>query len=88
MRGEFDSPVLTGDSFTIEAFLPVATSLDYPVRLAALTHGKGLFFSSFDEYRVCPLELGRTAKRRGPDPLDRSKWILYARGAMTTDDMW
>ena len=83
MRGEFDSPVVSGDSFTVEASLPVATSLEYPVRLATLTHGKGLFFSSFDGYRDCPLELGKTTKRRGPDPLDRSKWILYARGAMT-----
>lgn len=83
MRGEFDSPVVTGDSFTVEASLPVATSLEYPVRLATLTHGKGLFFSSFEGYRDCPLELGKTAKRRGPDPLDRAKWILYARGAMT-----
>ena len=82
MRGTFDSPVVTDVSFTLEASLPVATSLDYPVRLASLTHGKGLFFSTFDGYRECPIELGKTAKRRGPDPLDRSKWILYARGAM------
>ncbi|MCH5197781.1 MAG: TetM/TetW/TetO/TetS family tetracycline resistance ribosomal protection protein [Oscillospiraceae bacterium] len=83
MRGEFDSPVITGDSFTLEASLPVATSLDYPVRLASLTNGKGMFFSVFDGYRPCPLELGKTAKRRGPNPLDRAKWILYARDAMT-----
>ena len=86
MRGEFDTPVANGDSFTIEASLPVATSLDYPVRLATLTHGKGLLFSSFDGYRECALHLGKTAKRRGPDPLDRAKWILYARGAMTDED--
>ena len=82
MRGEFDSPLMTGDTFTLEASLPVATSLDYPVQLASLTHGKGLFSSVFDGYRVCPLELGKTAKHRGPDPTDRAKWILYARGAM------
>lgn len=86
MRGEFDTPVISGDSFTVEAFLPVATSLEYPVRLATLTHGKGLFFSTFDGYRECPLELGKTAKRRGPNPLDRAKWILYARGAMTDEN--
>ncbi len=86
MRGEFDTPVMYGDNFSVEAFLPVATSIDYPVRLATLTHGKGLFFSSFDGYRKCPLELGATAKRRGPNPLDRAKWILYARGAMTDEN--
>ena len=85
MRGEFDSPVMTDDTFTLEASLPVATSLDYPVRLAALTHGKGLIFSSFEGYRECPPELGKTAKRRGVNPLDRSKWILYARDAISGD---
>lgn len=83
MRGEFDSPILTGDTFTVEASLPVATSLDYPVRLASLTGGKGTFFSVFDGYRPCSLELGKTAKRRGPNPLDRAKWILYARDAIS-----
>ena len=82
MRGQFDSPVLTGDSFILEAALPVATSLDYPVRLATLTHGKGMFFSAFDGYRDCPLELGRKAKRRGVDPADHARWILYARDAI------
>ncbi len=86
MRGEFDTPVNTGESFTVEASLSVATSLDYPTRLASITHGRGIFFSRFDGYRECPLELGKTAKRRGPNPLDRAKWILYARGAMTDED--
>ncbi len=86
MRGEFDTPVMTETSFMIEACLPVATSLNYPVRLAAMTHGKGIFFSSFDGYRECPLELGKTTPRRGPNPLDRAKWILYARGAMTDEN--
>jgi hypothetical protein len=33
-------------------------------------------------YRECPLELGATAKRRNVDPLDTSKYILAARGAL------
>jgi hypothetical protein len=37
-------------------------------------------------YKPCPLELGATTPRRGPNPLDRSKWILYARGAMTDEN--
>lgn len=86
MRGEFDTPINTGDSFTVEACIPVAASLDYPVRLASLTHGRAIFFSRFDGYRECPVELGKVALRRGPNPLDRAKWILYARGAMTDED--
>ncbi|MCL2519199.1 MAG: GTP-binding protein, partial [Oscillospiraceae bacterium] len=82
MRGEFDSPVITKGAFEMEAILPVATSLDYPIRLAALTGGKGTYYSFFHGYKDCPLELGATATRRGINPLDRAKWILNARGAL------
>lgn len=86
MRGEFDSPVIRGDKFTLEAHIPAATSLEYPLRLASLTHGTAIFTSDLECYRPCPLELGATTPRRGPNPLDRSKWILYARGAMTDEN--
>ena len=33
-------------------------------------------------YRECPLELDRTAARRGIDPLDTAKHILAARSAL------
>ena len=82
MRGEFDTPVITNGKFEIEAVVPVAESLDYPVRLAALTSGKALYNTIFCGYRECPLELGAEAKRRGINPLDRAKWILHARGAI------
>lgn len=85
MRGEFDSPVLKNGSCTVAGLLPVATSLDYPVRLAAMSGGKAIYSATFRGYRECPLELGATAKRRGINPLDRAKWILYARGAIQAD---
>lgn len=86
MRGEFESPVIIGDRFELEAYLPAATSLEYPLRLASLTHGTALYSSDLAYYQPCPLELGATTPRRGPNPLDRSKWILYARGAMTDEN--
>ncbi len=82
MRGEFDSPVVHGGTFTMEARVPVATSLDYAVRLAVLTSGKGVLSTRFDGYQECPLELGAVAKRRGVNPLDRAKWILSQRNAL------
>jgi len=82
MRGEFDNPVINRGNCIIEAILPVATSMEYPVKLAAMTGGKAIFVSRFNGYRDCPLELGAETKRRGVDPLDKPKWILYARGAM------
>ncbi len=83
MRGEFDTPVITGGAFHMECRLPVATSMEYPVRLASLTGGRATFFSRFDGYRDCPEGLGKDAPYRGVNPLDRSKWILYKRGAYT-----
>lgn len=35
-------------------------------------------------YRECSLELGATASRRGVNPLDRSKYILSVRKALST----
>ena len=82
MRGSFDSPVIQQGQFTLEAVLPVAESLDYPIAFRSMTSGKGTYASEFSGYQECPLELGKTAPRRGVNPLDRAKWILYARNAL------
>ncbi len=81
MRGEFDTPVVRKNRCIIECRLPVSTTLDYPVRLAAMSGGRAIYSTRFGGYRECSLELGATAKRRGINPLDRAKWILHARGA-------
>lgn len=81
MRGEFDSPVISNGTFTIEAYIPVATSLEYVVKLASFTSGRGLLSSRFYGYKPCPLEFGAIAKRIGVNPLDREKWILNQRNA-------
>ncbi len=85
MRGEFDSPIVRKGKCIIEARLPVATTLDYPVRLAALSGGRAIYSTRFGGYRECPLELASTTPRRGINPLDRAKWILYARGAIQSE---
>lgn len=82
MRGEFDSPVISNGMFTIEAQIPVATSLEYVVKLASFTSGRGLMSSRFFGYKPCPLELGAVTKRIGVNPLDREKWILNQRNAL------
>ncbi len=87
MRGEFDAPVVRPGRCILECRLPVATTLDYPVRLAALSGGRAVYATRFGGYRECPLELGATTPRRGIDPLDRAKWILYARGAIQPDSL-
>ena len=82
MRGTFDSPVVSEGSFTMEARLPVATSMDYGVTLAAATGGRSVLTTRFDGYEPVALELGATTRRRGVNPLDREKWILSCRNAL------
>lgn len=84
MRGSFDeTPAIVNGSFMLDCVLPVSESLDYPIRLASVTSGKGSYYQEFRGYRIIPPELGRTTPFRGIDPADRAKWILYARGAIT-----
>lgn len=82
MRGAFDTPILHQGTFTLEADLPVATSLDYPTAFRSMTSGKGVYASAFWGYQECPPGEGKEAPRRGVDPLDHAKWILTARSAM------
>lgn len=82
MRGSFEPPVIHKDAMTMEARVPVASSLTYPVDFGILTGGKGVLSSRFSGYDPCPPELGKTARRRGIDPRDRAKWILHARQAL------
>ncbi len=82
MRGEFESPVIRDGQVTVEATVPVATSLEYPIQFRILTGGRGVLSSRFAGYQECPLELGKTVKRRGIDPRDHAKWILHARNAL------
>lgn len=85
MGGEYDSPVTRLNSVTLEAIVPVATSMDFPARLAVLSSGKAVLNQSFYGYRECRDGLEHINPRRGVNPLDRSKWILYARGAYQKD---
>ena len=82
MRGEILDTAADETTVTLSALIPVASSLDYPSALSSVTHGKGTMSSSLHSYRECPMELGRTAARRGVDSLDTAKYILAARSAL------
>jgi len=83
MRGEPRQATYRGPNMTLEALLPLATSLDYPAAFASLTSGTGIMTQKLHTYRECPLELGKIRDRRGVDPRDRAKYILAARHAMS-----
>ena len=86
MRGQFDSPFIKDGAVTMEARVPVATSLEYPIKLASMTGGRAFYFSKFDGYQPCEQALGQVAKRIGVNPLDRAKWILNQRNAIQESD--
>lgn len=81
MGGEYDSPVLSSDSASVEAIVPVAASMDFPQKLASLSSGKAVLSASFYGYRECRDGKEHINPRIGVNPLNRSKWILWARGA-------
>ncbi len=83
MDGEYESPLTFGDTAVLEAVVPVAKSMDFPQKLASMSGGKAVSVPTFHGYRECRPGEGADAPRRGVNPLDRSKWILWARGAYT-----
>ncbi|OXM88209.1 elongation factor G [Paenibacillus rigui] len=82
MRAIFDYPVMTGDRLMVEGTVPVASSLDFAVKLSTLTGGRGTFTTRFDGYRECPEGMEAVRTRRGVHPLDTSKYILSMRNAL------
>ena len=85
MRGDFDSPEIVGDIFKLRGKLPAATSMDYSIQLASISGGKAKISTQLSSYEVCSLNNGRTVEYRGVSPLDRDKWILQARGALSVN---
>ena len=84
MGGEYETPMTFGDVAVIETIVPAANYLDFPAKLASMSSGKAVCSSTFRGYRECTDGLEHVNPRRGVNPLDRSKWILWARGAITT----
>ncbi len=82
-RGRFESPWVENGRFRLEAFLPAAEAVDLPVKFAAATGGEGVYNSSFSHYQDCPEGMGRDRERIGVDPLDKARFILAARSALT-----
>ncbi len=82
MRGSVTASSSEDGVTSMTAEIPAASSLDYSVTFAAATSGRGSMSARLKGYEECPTELGRTAPRRGVDPLDTAKYILAARNAL------
>jgi len=82
MRGRFEPPEMSQGQFALRGRFPLASSMDYAIRLSSLTGGRGSLSVRYDGYEPCPDELGATRPHRGISPLDRAKYILWWRGAI------
>lgn len=82
-RSRFDTPETGEGRFRLEAVVPAAEAMDLPVEFAACTAGTGVYGSRFSHYEDCPEGMGQVRARMGVDPLDRSRFILAARSALS-----
>ncbi len=82
MRGSFDSPHIENGKFVLTGLIPVATSLDFPVKLSSRSGGKAKISTKFHSYKPCNDEQGVIRSYKGISPLDTAKYILKARKAI------
>lgn len=83
MRGVFEPAEVAHGQFVLRGRVPLATSMEYAIRLSSLSGGRGALFTEFDGYDPCPPGTGETRAFKGISPLDRAKYILWWRGAIT-----
>jgi len=82
MRGGFSAPEIENGKFILKGKLPLASSLDYPVKLASRSGGKASIHTNLSHYQACDENLGVKRSYRGISPLDTAKYILKARKAL------
>jgi len=82
LRAEFDNPEIENSKCRITGEIPLATSIDLPVKLSSITGGKGKIITKFSSYKTCDVSLGQTREYKGISPLDTAKYILKARKAL------
>lgn len=82
MRGSFESPEMQHGKFSLKGIFPVATSLDFPVKLSSRSGGKAKIKTLFHGYQECSDDQGEIRPFKGISPLDEAKYILKARKAI------
>ncbi len=82
MRGEVLGTEGAGDTVTLLARVPMATSVDFSVRLPQLTAGRGALSVRHVGYQDAPAGVEAKCPRRGTHPLDTSAYILASRSAL------
>jgi ribosomal protection tetracycline resistance protein len=82
MRGRCEETETAAGLFTARGVYPLAEAMEFPVRVAVLTSGRGKLNASFSHYEKAPANVNATQTYRGVNPLDRAKYILHIRHAL------
>jgi len=82
-RGVSDPIQMDGGQVVLTGRIPLATSMNFPIRLNSLTGGTAKYAFHYAGYEPCPPGEGVERAYKGISPLDRSKYILKMRGAIT-----
>lgn len=84
-RGTIVSQQEKPGRFSITAEIPVSECLRFAPAYPSLTSGSGNLSMRFSHYAPCPEGLWQMRERIGVDPLERSKYILWMRGALESE---
>ena len=82
MRATFGQPEIEAGKIVLKGNIPLASSIDYPVKLASRTGGKAFIQLQFNKYEIVDDSLGKIRDYKGISPLDRAKYILKVRKAI------
>ena len=83
MRGSYEPPELKDGFAVVKGIVPASTSSNYQITLSSISAGKASFNTSFYGYSPCKTATGTVRDYKGINPLDRAKYILKMRGAIT-----
>lgn len=86
MKAQMDSPIFDADFFILTGRVAVAKAMDYGIKFAATTSGKGRLKLSLDGYEKAVAGEGEVRAYKGVSPLDEAQWILHNRGAFRAED--
>ncbi|CAM4491514.1 TetM/TetW/TetO/TetS family tetracycline resistance ribosomal protection protein [Paenibacillus typhae] len=81
--GSFTAPEMNGETAVLTGTVPVATFMNYPVRMASMTQGKGALSLRAGGYQVCHQAgqiIGMKQYDKNADPAYQSASIFCAKG--------
>ncbi len=81
-RAELGVPVTENGKFTLNAAVPAAEAFDLQECVLSVTGGRAVYDARLKGYFPCSEGKGEIRERTSINPLDRSRFILHARGAL------